>query len=132
MQANFGGGGSSAGENAPSLDALIEQADVLVQEASALSARYRDLQESIEALAAGEPLPLRGSPSVAGEDTHADPTESIRTVATNLALSGSTRQESAMYLEETFGAGDYEPILAELFPDGRGGERRRRRRFRRR
>ena len=130
MQGTPDAGDTSQEEAAPPLDTLVERADVLVREASALTTRYRDLQERVDGLAAGGDPPV-AKPRASTALHHADPAERIRSAATNLALSGSTRDETAAYLESTFGENDYEPILGELFRNAPSGKRPRRHRFRR-
>jgi hypothetical protein len=86
-------------------DHLAERADELLRRATALRLRCQRMNERLEALAAELPGPA--SPP--------DPTEGIRVVAANLALSGADRAEVDSRLRETFGAVDNGPILDEVF-----------------
>jgi erythromycin esterase-like protein len=86
-------------------DHLAERADELLRRATALRLRCQRMNERLEALA--RELPGPASPP--------DPSEGIRVVAANLALSGAGREEVDSRLRETFGAVDSGPILDEVF-----------------
>lgn len=88
-------------------DRLAERADELLQRATALRQRCQRLNERLEELA-------RATPG-AGPNMPPDPSEGIRVVATNLALSGAEREEVDSRLRETFGAVDSGSILDEVF-----------------
>jgi hypothetical protein len=87
-------------------DRLAERADELLQRATALRQRCQRLNDRLEELA-------RATPGAAA--TPPDPSEGIRVVATNLALSGAARDEVDSRLRETFGAVDSDAILDEVF-----------------
>jgi hypothetical protein len=86
-------------------DHLAERTDELLRRATALRLRCQRMNERLEALA--DELPDPAAPP--------DPTEGIRVVAANLALSGAGREEVDSRLRETFGAVDSGPILDEVF-----------------
>jgi hypothetical protein len=86
-------------------DHLAERADELLRRATALRLRCQRMNERLEALAGDLPGPAAPP----------DPSEGIRVVATNLALSGAGRDEVDSRLRETFGAVDSGPILDEVF-----------------
>src|SRR3954471_13973380 len=88
-------------------DRLAERADELLQRATALRQRCQRLNERLEELALATPG--------AAPTTPPDPSEGIRVVATNLALSGAGRDEVDARLRETFGLVDCGPILDEVF-----------------
>jgi hypothetical protein len=86
-------------------DRLAERTDELLQRATALRQRCQRMNDRLEELAREVPGPA--SPP--------DPSEGIRVVATNLALSGADRDEVDSRLREAFGAVDSGPILDEVF-----------------
>jgi hypothetical protein len=113
---------------------LMKQAGALLEQADALKAHYRELSERLEELAADAPGPV-------GTRPHAE-VDAMRKVATNLFLTGSSREQVASYLAERFGATDTDTdalldecsreaaaITHEFHPQR--GRRSRRRRFRR-
>ena len=89
------------------MDELVERADDLLQRATVLRQRCQRMNERLEQLAREIPGAGQGSPP--------DPSEGIRVVAANLALSGADRDEVDSRLRETFGATDNGPILDEVF-----------------
>ena len=89
------------------MDELVERADDLLQRATALRQRCQRMNQRLEQLA-------RDMPG-AGQASPPDPSEGIRVVAANLALSGADRKEVDSRLREAFGAADNGPILDEIF-----------------
>jgi hypothetical protein len=100
---------------------LDERADDLLRRASALRQHCEHLGERLDAIA-------RWMPDDAGPRPP-DASEGIRLVATNLVLSGATREEVDARLRQEFGAADNEALLDEVFatterPSGRTRRRR--------
>jgi hypothetical protein len=89
------------------MDELVERADELLQRATALRQRCQRMNDRLEELARATP---GAAPTVPP-----DPSEGIRVVATNLALSGAERDEVDSRLQEAFGNVDSAPILDEVF-----------------
>jgi hypothetical protein len=89
------------------MDELVERADELLQRATALRQRCQRINERLEEIARATPGAATATPP--------DPSEGIRVVATNLALSGAARDEVDSRLRETFGSLDSGPILDEVF-----------------
>jgi hypothetical protein len=122
-------------------DGLAERADEIERELERLAQGVRDaireLREDLKTLRGGEeaaPEPVAGGASVA----HAEPPEEIkpaaereqttevqpsvpegsegaRVIALNMALSGSSREETAAYLAENFELADPEALLDDVY-----------------
>jgi hypothetical protein len=85
---------------------LAERADALLRRATALRRRCERIEGRLDELAQAVPDAAPIAP---------EPSEGIRVVATNLALSGADRDEVHARLAETFGAIDSGPLLDEVF-----------------
>ena len=118
----------------PGLDELVERTERLQREAAALRERHRKMSERLDA--ATGPTTSHGrvappaAPKVGPKREARDPTETVRLVVTDLALTGANRETADAHLRETLGSEDHQEILDEVF--GTQGGERRRRRFRRR
>ena len=102
------------------LDELTNLADELLSQASEVRRQWAELSETL-GVEPPEPAPVaerRTSPaqsvaeSAAGERPEADP---VRLVALDMMLSGRSREEVREYLRATFGDGDREHVLDEIF-----------------
>ena len=107
------------------LDELTALADELLEQASEVRRQWAELSETL-GIEAPEPAPVveRTSPTgngpgpAAPDVTHdeerpeADP---VRLVALDMMLSGRSRDEVREYLRATFGEGDREHVLDEIF-----------------
>ena len=110
-------------DGAPDQDALDELtalADELLEQASEVRRQWAELSETL-GVEPPEPAPVaeRAPPTaeaVAGESAaraaEADP---VRLVALDMMLSGRSRDEVREYLRATFGEGDREQVLDEIF-----------------
>jgi hypothetical protein len=105
-------------------DELLEKASSLLEQAGALKAHYRELSERLDGLHADEPVRVGG-----GEGDARPVEQEMRAAAANLFLTGSSPEEVARYLEETFGRTDTQPLLDEVQVES--ARRPRRPRFRR-
>lgn len=101
---------------------LIEMANALLVQATALKEHYRALEERLDGTEGG----LGGPSHERQAEAPPDPEGDRRTMAMNLALSGAPRTEVDTYLRETLGSTDHDAILDEIFGDADGGEPRRR------
>ena len=101
------------------LDELTALADDLLEQASEVRRQWAELSETL-GLEPPEPAPVveRGgteeAPAPDPDRPEADP---VRLVALDLMLSGRSREDVRSYLTATFGEGDHEPILEEIFKE---------------
>jgi hypothetical protein len=103
------------------LEQLADLADALVEQVGAVRAHYEQLQRTLDApVAADLPEPVGGARPVAvvvdesepeGERTH----DSARLVVMDMAMSGSTREETKAYLREALELDGGDPIVDEVF-----------------
>ncbi len=118
-------------------DGLAGRADEIERELDRLAQGVRDairgLREDLKELRAGDeaaPEPVTGGAAVAHEEpTEIQPApeqppddaagaggnEGARVIALNMALSGSTREETAAYLAENFELDDPEALLDDVY-----------------
>jgi hypothetical protein len=105
------------------LDELTALADDLLEQASEVRRQWEELSETLgieppEPAPPAEPSPAHTNgeqpvaPISGDEQNEADP---VRLVALDMMLSGRSREEVREYLRETFGEGDREHILDEIF-----------------
>lgn len=92
------------------LDQLTVLADELLMQAGEIRRQWAELAEMLGA----EPE-TAGSPDDPGDGERAGDAESIRLVALDMMLSGSSREEVGGYLDATFGAEDREALLDDVF-----------------
>lgn len=90
------------------LDELTSLADELLAQASEVRRQWAELSEALGA-PAGPGAPPADEGAGAAE---ADP---VRLVALDMMLSGSSREEVRDHLAATFGEGDREAVLDEVF-----------------
>jgi hypothetical protein len=104
------------------LEQLADLADALVEQVGAVRAHYEQLQRTLE-----EPVP-EPAPTIGGarpvEDVYDDGDDdpgsppvhdSARLVVMEMAMSGSTREETKAYLREALELDGGEPIVDEVF-----------------
>jgi hypothetical protein len=103
------------------LEHLAELANALVEQVGAVKEHYEHLQRTLE-----EPVPERG-PTVGGarpvdvvyeedEDLEDPPVhDSARLVVMEMAMSGSTREETKAYLHDALQLDGGDPIVDEVF-----------------
>lgn len=101
------------------LDELTNLADELLTQASEVRRQWAELSETLgveppEPAPAAERRhhPAQPAPSAPDERPEADP---VRLVALDMMLSGRSREEVREYLRATFGDGDREHVLDEIF-----------------
>ena len=100
------------------LDQLTMLADELMQQAGEIRRQWVELAEVLGAeLPEPEERPVPApvaepAPASNGHEEHLDP---IRLVALDMMLSGRSREEVRTYLDATFGEGDREAVLDEVF-----------------
>jgi hypothetical protein len=104
------------------LEQLADLADALVEQVGAVRAHYEQLQRTLEEppMADDLPEPVGGARPVAvfpdervsdGPQTH----DSARLVVMDMAMSGSTREETKAYLREALDLDGGDPIVDEVF-----------------
>ena len=102
------------------LDELTALADELLEQASEVRRQWAELSETL-GIEPPEPAPTaergaatgNGPATTSGEgDANA---EAVRLVALDMMLSGRDRDEVREYLRATFGEGDHESVLDEIF-----------------
>ena|SRR5688572_4851204 len=98
------------------LDELTNLADELLSQASEVRRQWAELSEAL-GVDAPEPAPAAerakvAQPTDADEGSSDDP---VRLVALDMMLSGRSREEVREYLRATFGDGDREHVLDEIF-----------------
>jgi hypothetical protein len=103
------------------LDELTALADELLEQASEVRRQWAELSETL-GIEPPEPAPAaeRGGAAANGEDPSAaantsDEADPVRLVALDMVLSGRDRDEVREYLRATFGEGDREQVLDEVF-----------------
>jgi len=102
------------------LDELTNLADELLSQASEVRRQWAELSETlgVEPLEPAPAAERRHSPAEVpatepeAERPEADP---VRLVALDMMLSGRSREEVREYLRATFGDGDREHVLDEIF-----------------
>jgi hypothetical protein len=125
------------------LEQLADLADALVEQVSAVRGHYEQLQRTLET-----PRPEAAVATVGGarpvEDAYPDEEDeaegphlhdSARLVVMEMAMSGSTREETKAYLRETLELDGGDPLVDEVFDRteaAQGGGRLHRRLFTRR
>jgi hypothetical protein len=104
------------------LEQLADLADALVEQVGAVRAHYDQLQRTLEEppAADGLPEPVGGAQPVAvfvdDEAANAAPThDSARLVVMDMAMSGSTRDETKAYLRDALQLDGGDPIVDEVF-----------------
>ena len=104
------------------LDELTNLADELLSQASEVRRQWAELSETLgvappEPAPAAERRPPQRQP--AREDVAEDRPEDdpVRLVALDMMLSGRSREEVREYLRATFGDGDREQVLDEIFTE---------------
>jgi hypothetical protein len=101
------------------LDELSMLADELLQQATEIRQQWSDLAEALGAELPPPPpveeVPVlpRSQPQPAPPET--DEADPVRLVALDMMLSGRSRDEVRRYLSATFGEGDREAVLDEIF-----------------
>jgi hypothetical protein len=106
------------------LDELTALADELLEQASEVRRQWAELSETL-GVAPPEPAPAaeratpdgapaRDAADAAERESEADP---VRLVALDMMLSGRSRNEVRDYLQQTFGDGDREQVLDEIFTE---------------
>jgi hypothetical protein len=112
------------GSEHEAIDELTSLADELLEQASEVRRQWAELSETLgveppepapaPAPAAGRkaqrPVPKTAPP--AAQPADADP---VRLVALDMMLSGRSREEVRDYLRATFGEGDRDDVLDEIF-----------------
>ena len=98
------------------LDELTNLADELLSQASEVRRQWAELSETL-GVEPPEPAPVAEraavpAPSEADDGASDDP---VRLVALDMMLSGRSREEVREYLRATFGDGDREHVLDEIF-----------------
>jgi hypothetical protein len=100
------------------LEELTSLADELLSQASEVRRQWAELSEAL-GVDAPEPAPVAEratppvpAPSDADDGASDDP---VRLVALDMMLSGRSREEVREYLRATFGDGDRERVLDEIF-----------------
>ena len=106
------------------LDELTALADELLEQASEVRRQWAELSETL-GIEPPEPAPVaeRAGPSANGPERAALPADEaerpeadpVRLVALDMMLSGRSRDEVREYLRATFGEGDREHVLDEIF-----------------
>jgi hypothetical protein len=95
--------------NRGAVDELSALADELLSQAAEIRRQWAELGETL-GLEPPEPSPVPERRSA--ESDVADP---VRLVALDMVLSGRSREEVRDYLRATFGDGDREAVLDEVF-----------------
>ena len=91
------------------LDDLSALADELLEQAAEIRRQWAELGETL-GIEPPEPAPVAAR--AAPEAAEADP---VRLVALDMMLSGHSREAIRDYLQATFGDGDREAVLDEVF-----------------
>src|SRR4051794_19648021 len=102
------------------LDQLTMLADELMQQAGEIRRQWVELADVLdvdvpEPEPEDQPAVLAPVPDVAPEADHPEDQDPIRLVALDMMLSGRDRDEVRAYLDATFGQGDREAVLDEIF-----------------
>ena|SRR3712207_2937479 len=100
------------------LDQLTMLADELMQQAGEIRRQWVELADVLGAEVPEpeeRPAVLAPVPDVIGEPEHPEDQDPIRLVALDMMLSGRSRDEVRSYLDATFGEGDREAVLDEIF-----------------
>ena len=104
------------GDDREVLDQLVMLADELLEQATEIRRQWSDLAEALGAeLPPPEPVaspPVGARMPPAPAEDEADP---VRLVALDMMLSGRSRDEVRTYLDATFGDGNREAVLDEIF-----------------
>jgi hypothetical protein len=118
---DFAGPSEEVGVESIRLEQLADLADALVEQVGAVRAHYEQLQRTLEEPAAEPAVPLGGARPVAPllmEDRAGDGPQvhdSARLVVMDMAMSGSTREETKAYLRSALDLDGGDPIVDEVF-----------------
>jgi hypothetical protein len=102
------------------LDELTHLADELLAQASEVRRQWAELSETLgvdvpEPAPAAEPRHSRGEAPPEEQQAERPEADPVRLVALDMMLSGRSREEVREYLRATFGDGDREHVLDEIF-----------------
>ena len=102
------------------LDELTNLADELLEQASEVRRQWAELSQTL-GVDPPEPAPVAERAVAAARPPTAPPPQDeadadpVRLVALDMMLSGRSREEVREYLKSTFGEGDREHVLDEIF-----------------
>jgi len=118
---DFAGPSDETGGESIRLEQLADLVDALVEQVGAVRAHYEQLQRTLEEPPAEPAVPLGGARPVAtvlvderamdGPHVH----DSARLVVMDMAMSGSTREETKAYLRSALELDGGDPIVDEVF-----------------
>ena len=102
------------------LDELTSLADELLSQASEVRRQWAELSETLgveppEPAPAAERRTAPAPPAAAAAQDERPEADPVRLVALDMMLSGRSREEVREYLTATFGDGDREHVLDEIF-----------------
>ena len=95
------------------LEQLADLADALVEQVGAVRAHYDDLQRTLEE--PGPAIAAAPAQSRMAEEEEPDEYDAARLVAMEMAMSGSTRDETKAYLFDALQLHGGDPIVDEVF-----------------
>lgn len=104
------------------LDELTSLADELLSQASEVRRQWAELSETL-GVEPPEPAPVaerrhsRAQPAAPEPEADRPEADPVRLVALDMMLSGRSRDEVREYLQATFGDGDREHVLDEIFTE---------------
>jgi hypothetical protein len=103
------------------IDELAALADELLDQATEVRRQWAELGQTLgvdadQPLAAPEAAASGGAAPTAGTAGEGD-TDPVRLVALDMMLSGRSREEIRDYLRATFGDGDRDDVLNEIFSE---------------